>query len=66
MHMSRTSIPVDETTKEQLDTLKRDDETWDEFLHRTALADEPIKKGFLSPEGAEAAKENIKKTRESF
>lgn len=64
--MSRTSIPVDESTKDRLDNLKRDDETWDEFLHRTALREEPIEKGFLSKEGAEAVKENIKKSRESF
>ncbi|SDF55510.1 DUF7557 family protein [Halorientalis regularis] len=64
--MSRTSIPVDHETKERLDRLKKDDETWDEFLERTALSDEPIEKGFLSEEGAEAAKENIRKTRESF
>jgi hypothetical protein len=64
--MSRTSIPVDETTKDRLDDLKRDDETWDEFLERTALSDEPIKKGFLSEEGAEEVRKNIEKTRESF
>ena len=64
--MSRTSIPVDSETKERLDELKRDDETWDEFLERTALSEEPIQKGFLSEDGAEAVKENIKKSRESF
>ena len=64
--MSRTSIPVDAETKSRLDKLKRDDETWDEFLQRTALSDEPIETGFLSVKGAEAAKENIQKTRESF
>jgi len=32
--MGRTSIPVDSATKERLDRLKRDDETWDEFLER--------------------------------
>lgn len=64
--MSRTSISVDSDIKSRLDKLKRDDETWDEFFQRTALSDEPIKTGFLSEEGAEAAKENIEKTRESF
>jgi hypothetical protein len=64
--MSRTSIPVDADTKSRLDKLKRDDETWDEFLERTALSDEPIKTGFLSEEGAEAAKKNIEETRKSF
>jgi len=64
--MSRTSIPVDESTKKRLDELKRDDETWDEFLRRIASDDEPIQKGFLSEEGADAVRENIKKSRESF
>ena len=64
--MSRTSIPVDEATKDRLDELKRDDETWDEFLERTALSDDPIKTGFLSADGADEAWNNIEKTRESF
>ena len=64
--MSRTSIPVDESTKERLDELKRDDETWDEFLERTALSETPIQKGFLSEEGSQAVREMIKKSRESF
>jgi len=64
--MSRTSIPVDSETKKRLDELKQDDETWDEFLERTTLSEEPIEKGFLSEEGAKEAKKNIKKSRESF
>jgi hypothetical protein len=64
--MSRTSIPVDEATKDRLDKVKRDDETWDEFLERTALSEDPIEKGFLSDEGADEARKNIEKTRESF
>lgn len=64
--MSRTSIPVDEATKDRLDKLKRDDETWDEFLERTTLSEKPIEKGFLSEKGADEARKNIKKTRESF
>lgn len=64
--MSRTSIPVDEATKDRLDELKRDDETWDEFLERTALSEDPITKGFLSADGADKARNNIEKTRESF
>ena len=64
--MSRTSIPVDEATKDRLDKLKRDDETWDEFLERTALSEDPIEKGFLADEGADEAGKNIEKTRESF
>jgi len=64
--MGRTSIPIDESTKNRLDELKRDDETWDEFLQRTALREEPIEKGFLSERGAEAVRDNISKSRESF
>ena len=64
--MSRTSIPVDETTKERLDALKRDDETWDEFLCRVASEDEPIQRGDLSSEALDAIEENIKKSRKSF
>ena len=64
--MSRTSIPIDESTKDRLDELNREDETWDEFLQRTALREAPIEKGFLSEEGAEEVKKTIKKSRESF
>jgi predicted CopG family antitoxin len=64
--MGRTSIPVDSETKERLDELKREDETWDEFLRRVASDDEPIQKGFLSEDGAEEVKKNIEKSRESF
>jgi len=64
--MSRTSIPVDESTKERLDELKRDDETWDEFLARMALSETPIEKGFLSEDGSQAVREAVEKTRESL
>jgi hypothetical protein len=64
--MSRTSIPVDEQTKDRLDKLKRDDETWDEFLRRVTSDDEPIQQGDLSTEAMDAIEENIEKTRQSF
>lgn len=66
MSVSRTSIPVDSETKKRLDEKKRDDETWEEFLERQVLQDDPIEPGFLSEAGSEAAKENIKRSRESF
>ena len=66
IHMSRTSIPVDETTKDRLDKLKRDNETWDEFLRRVTSEDEPIQQGDLSEEALDAIEDNIKKSRESF
>ena len=64
--MSRTSIPVDESTKDRLDTLKRDGETWDEFLRRVTSDDEPIQQGDLSSEALNAIEENVEKSRESF
>jgi len=64
--MSRTSIPVDESTKDRLDTLKRDGETWDEFLRRVTSDEEPIQQGDLSSEALNAIEENVEKSRESF
>lgn len=64
--MSRTSIPVDSTTKEQLDRLKRDDETWDEFLDRVTTTEQPIEAGAWSDEQAERAKESIRNSRENW
>jgi len=64
--VSRTSISIDEATKKRLDDMKSDTETWDEFLERTALSEEPIKKGFLSEAGADEARKNIEKVRDSF
>ena len=64
--MSRTSIPVDEATKDRLDELKRDDETWDEFLQRVTADEEPIQQGDLSSDALAAIEDNIKQTRESF
>ncbi|SEN99932.1 hypothetical protein SAMN05216388_10077 [Halorientalis persicus] len=64
--MSRTSIPVDESTKERLDNLKQDNETWDEFLTRIAGEDEPIQQGDLSDEALDEIERNIERSRESF
>jgi hypothetical protein len=64
--MSRTSIPVDAATKERLDRLKRDDETWDEFLERVTATEEPIEAGAWSDEEAERAKESIRQSRENW
>jgi hypothetical protein len=64
--VSRTSIPVDSSTKERLDELKRDDETWDEFLRRTASDDEPIRQGDLSDEALAAIEDTIRKSRRTF
>ena len=62
----RTSIPVDKSTKNRLDELKRDDETWDEFLERTALSEKGAGTGLLSGDGSKAIKEKIQQSGESF
>ena len=64
--MSRTSIPVDSETKERLSRLKRNDETWDEFLKRVAVPEELIEAGAWSDEEAERVKESIRKSRENW
>jgi len=78
--MSRTSIPVDAATKERLDRLKRDDETWDEFLRRVTAtaadeflrrvtataAGESMEAGVWSDETAERAREAIRESRENW
>jgi predicted CopG family antitoxin len=64
--VSRTSISVDEETKLRLDRLKRDDETWDEFLMRVTSDDEPIEAGAWSDEEAERAKAKIRESRENW
>lgn len=64
--MSRTSIPVDSDTKERLDRLKLDDETWDEFLERVVMPERPIEPGVWSDEKADRAKESIRKSRENW
>jgi len=64
--MSRTSIPVDEATKDRLDELKRDDETWDEFLRRVTADEEPIEAGAWSDDTADRTKEKIRESREDW
>ena len=66
MRMS-TSIRVSEDTKAKLARLKRDEESWDEFLDR--LADERSTMNPAAWEGtgkAEAAREAVRQSRESF
>jgi predicted CopG family antitoxin len=64
--MGRTSIPIDDSTKERLDRLKREGETWDEFLQRIVATEEPIEAGAWSDEEAERAKESIRESRENW
>lgn len=62
--MSRTSIPVDDETKETLDKLKRDGETWDEFLTRVTRDEEPIEFGSWSEDEADEAMKRLREGRE--
>ncbi|MGM0398978.1 MAG: DUF7557 family protein [Halobacteriota archaeon] len=61
-----TSIRVSDDTKRLLETLKREDETFDELLERLASAEKPIDIGAWSEEDAERAREAISDSRESF
>lgn len=65
--MGSTTIRVDEKTKEHLERLKSDDETWSEFLDRLATdqgsMDAGVWKGTDKPTAARAARE---RARESF
>lgn len=62
--MSRTSISVSESTKELLERLKTDEESYDDLLVRLAGAEEPVNIGAWSDEEAERAREAIRRNRE--
>jgi predicted CopG family antitoxin len=49
-----------------LESLKRDDETFDELLERLAQSEKPINVGAWSEEEADRAREAVKRSRESF
>jgi predicted CopG family antitoxin len=62
-----TSIRVSDETKEKLARLKRDDETWDEFLDRLANEGSGMNAGAWSgTDKAEKARDAIVRSRESF
>lgn len=61
-----TSIRVSEETKEKLDRLKRDDESFDELLDRLANDEEPITIGAWDSDTADRAREAVDRSRESF
>ncbi len=66
MHMS-TSIRVSDETKEKLARLKREDESWDEFLDRLANEGSGMKAGaWKGTDKAEKAREAIERSRESY
>jgi len=61
-----TSIRVSEQTKQQLDRLKRDSESFDELLRRLASDEEPIAVGSWDSETADRARDAVSRSRESF
>ena len=61
-----TSIRVSDDTKQMLERLKREDETFDDLLERLALREKPIDIGAWSEEEADRAREAVKRSRESF
>lgn len=66
MRMS-TSIRVSDETKEKLARLKREDESWDEFLDRLANEGSGMTAGAWSgTDKAEKAREAIERSRESY
>jgi predicted CopG family antitoxin len=65
MHVD-SSIRVSNATKEKLERLKQPDESFDDLLARLASENEPIAVGSWSDEEAEAAREAIVRSRESF
>lgn len=66
MHVS-TSIRVDDETKARLERLKRDDETWSEFLDRLATEFGSMEPGaWEGTDKPEKAREARRRARESF
>lgn len=66
MRMS-TSIRISKETKATLARLKREDESWDEFLDRLANEGSTMNPGAWEGTGkAETAREAVRQSRESF
>lgn len=61
-----TSIRVSDDTKRMLESLKREDETFDELLERLAQREKPIDIGAWSEEEADEAREAVERSRKSF
>jgi predicted CopG family antitoxin len=61
-----TSIRVTDDTKRMLESLKREDETFNELLERLAQSEKPINIGAWSEGKADRAREAVKDSRESF
>lgn len=61
-----TTIRVTDDTKQSLEALKRDDETFDELLTRLVEDEQPINVGAWSEEEADRVRAAITRSRESF
>jgi len=61
-----STIQVSEDTKQSLELLREDDETFDELLTRLIEVEEPINVGAWSKEEADRVRESIQRSRESF
>ena len=61
-----TTIRVSEQTRDLLERLKREDETFDELLTRIARESDTMNPGVWSEADAEVARERIDVSRESF
>ena len=61
-----TTIRVSDKTKKLLARLKREDETFDELLSRLARDGEQMNPGVWSDEKADAARDRLNESRESF
>ncbi len=61
-----STIQVSEDTKQSLELLKEDGETFDELLTRLVEVEEPINVGAWSEEEADRVRESIQRSRESF
>ncbi|ERG95735.1 antitoxin VapB family protein [Haloquadratum walsbyi] len=61
-----TSIRVSDETKQMLESLKREDETFDELLECLAQSEKPINIGTWSEEQADRTREAIERSWGSF
>jgi predicted CopG family antitoxin len=61
-----TSIRVSDDTKQMLEDLKREDETFDELLERLEQNENPINIGAWSETEAENARDAVTRSQESF
>lgn len=61
-----TSIRVTDETKRMLESLKREDESFDELLERLAQSERPINIGAWSEEDTDRSREAVERSRKSF